>query len=236
MRAIKKFLFRQAERRLKKIPALYRGQARFKLHYPGKYTFGIGSYGLPKVHDWNEGATLRIGSFCSIAENVQILLGGHHHAEWLTTYPLLDMLKESAGTAGCGFSRGGFCGRGGGFGDRSRCGLSRGRCFGCFSSRGRHCCGTGARDVERDSSRGNAIADRYGDAVQALFQVNRKFTFIRGHFDFLAVDPDHFLVRADLYVHGFLVRAGSQAGLQNAQTWQSVGHGLGIGVCLGLGF
>jgi len=106
MRAIKKFLFRQAERRLKKIPALYRGQARFTLHYPGKYTFGIGSYGLPKVHDWNEGATLRIGSFCSIAENVQILLGGHHHAEWLTTYPLLDMLKESAGTAGCGFSRG----------------------------------------------------------------------------------------------------------------------------------
>ncbi len=92
MRALKKFLFRQAERRLKKIPALYRGQARFKLHYPGKYTFGIGSYGLPKVHDWDEGSSLHIGAYYSIALNVQILLGGHHHVEWLTTYPFSAML------------------------------------------------------------------------------------------------------------------------------------------------
>lgn len=92
MKALKQFLFRQAERRLKKIPALLRGQARFELHYPGKYTFGVGSYGLPKVHDWDEGATLSIGAYCSIALNVQILLGGHHHAEWLTTYPFSSML------------------------------------------------------------------------------------------------------------------------------------------------
>ena len=106
MSAWKKFLFRQAERRLKKVPALYRGQARFKLHYPGKYSFGIGSYGLPQIHDWNEGATLEIGSFCSIATNVQILLGGHHHAEWLTTYPLLDMLNDAGDVPSCGFTRG----------------------------------------------------------------------------------------------------------------------------------
>lgn len=92
MRALKNFLFRQAERRLKKIPALLRGKARFNLHYPGKYSFGIGSYGLPKVHDWDEGATLSIGAYCSIALNVQILLGGHHHSEWLTTYPFSSML------------------------------------------------------------------------------------------------------------------------------------------------
>ena len=92
MKILKKFLFRQAERRLKHIPALYRGQARFNLHYPGKYAFGIGSYGLPKVHDWDEGATLSIGAYCSIALNVQILLGGHHHSEWLTTYPFASML------------------------------------------------------------------------------------------------------------------------------------------------
>ncbi|MGB4066318.1 MAG: CatB-related O-acetyltransferase [Azonexus sp.] len=106
MKILKKFLFRQAERRLKNIHPLHRGQARFKLHYPGKYSFGIGSYGLPQIHDWNEGSTLKIGSFCSIASNVQILLGGHHHAEWLTTYPLLDMLIESKNVASCGFTRG----------------------------------------------------------------------------------------------------------------------------------
>jgi len=105
MKAIKKFLFRQAERRLKKLPALYRGQARFKLHYSGKYEFGTGSYGLPKVLDWNEGATLKIGAFCSIATNVQILLGGHHHANWLSTYPFSSML-ENLDLPECSFSRG----------------------------------------------------------------------------------------------------------------------------------
>lgn len=96
MKALKKFIFRQKERRLKKIPAIYRGQARFNLHYPGLYSFGVGSYGLPKVHDWNEGSTLVIGAYCSIALNVQILLGGNHHPEWLTTYPFSAMLPGEA--------------------------------------------------------------------------------------------------------------------------------------------
>lgn len=105
MKAIKKFLFRQAERRLKKLPALYRGQARFNLHYPGQYEFGVGSYGLPLVRDWKEGATLKIGAFCSIATNVQVLLGGHHHTGWLSTYPFSSML-ENADLPECSISRG----------------------------------------------------------------------------------------------------------------------------------
>lgn len=103
MKILKQFLFRQAERRLKKIPALYRGQARFNLHYP-EYSFGVGSYGLPKVHDWDEGATLHIGAYCSIALNVQILLGGHHHSDWLTTYPFSTMVAGDIPS--CSFSRG----------------------------------------------------------------------------------------------------------------------------------
>jgi chloramphenicol O-acetyltransferase type B len=106
MKLIKKFLFRQAERGLRKIPGILRGQARFHLYYPGKYSIGVGSYGLPKVHDWNEGSTLKIGAFCSIAANVDIFLGGHHHLEWLTTYPLPTMLAERAPIPQYGFSRG----------------------------------------------------------------------------------------------------------------------------------
>ncbi len=106
MKLIKRFLFRQAERKLRKIPGIYRGQARFGLYYPGKYSMGIGSYGLPKVHDWNEGTTLKIGAFCSIATNVDIFLGGHHHLEWLTTYPFPTMLAERAPIPQYGFSRG----------------------------------------------------------------------------------------------------------------------------------
>ena len=85
---------------------LYRGQAKFRLAYPGKYSFGLGSYGLPIVHDWNEGTTLSIGAYCSIAANVQIFLGGNHRSDWVSTYPFPAMVKEAAHVVGYGVSRG----------------------------------------------------------------------------------------------------------------------------------
>lgn len=51
------------------------------------YTIGKHTYGVPKVLDWSDGGKLVIGDYCSIAEDVSILLGGNHHPEWLTTYP-----------------------------------------------------------------------------------------------------------------------------------------------------
>lgn len=99
------FRDRRAKRAIRKLPKLYRGQARFLRHYP-KYTIGVGSYGLPIVHDWNEGSTLRIGAYTSIAEQVEIFLGGHHRTEWVTTYPFPAMIDEAAGIPGYAFSRG----------------------------------------------------------------------------------------------------------------------------------
>ena len=59
------------------------------------------TYGQPIVHIWDETTKLKIGKFCSIGGNVQILLGGEHHHEWITTYPfdvLLDgMTAKSKG-------------------------------------------------------------------------------------------------------------------------------------------
>ena len=59
------------------------------------------TYGQPIVHIWDEATKLKIGKFCSIGGNVQILLGGEHHHEWITTYPfdvLLDgMTAKSKG-------------------------------------------------------------------------------------------------------------------------------------------
>ena len=54
-----------------------------------KYKNNIGeySYGNPRIMDWNEGATLTIGKFCSISEGVTIFLGGEHRYDWITTYP-----------------------------------------------------------------------------------------------------------------------------------------------------
>jgi acetyltransferase-like isoleucine patch superfamily enzyme len=54
--------------------------------YP-RYEIGRGTYGDLRVDAWGEGATLRIGAFCSFADGVQIFLGGDHRVDWVTTYP-----------------------------------------------------------------------------------------------------------------------------------------------------
>ncbi len=57
-------------------------QTRYK-----RFKVGRGTYGNPKISSWGEGATLTIGSFCSIAPGVKIFLGGEHIIEMVTTYP-----------------------------------------------------------------------------------------------------------------------------------------------------
>jgi acetyltransferase-like isoleucine patch superfamily enzyme len=63
-------------------------------------TVGDFTYGIPKIRSCGEGAKLSIGKFCSIAENVTIMLGGEHRPEWNTTYPfnvLLDNFSDIKG-------------------------------------------------------------------------------------------------------------------------------------------
>lgn len=50
------------------------------------------TYGDPIIWNWGEGAYLRIGKFCSIAVNVQLVMGGNHRSDWGTTYPFNDLL------------------------------------------------------------------------------------------------------------------------------------------------
>lgn len=51
------------------------------------WSVGDYSYGRPRVRHWGEGAKLSIGRFCSIADGVEILLGGNHPSDIATTYP-----------------------------------------------------------------------------------------------------------------------------------------------------
>jgi acetyltransferase-like isoleucine patch superfamily enzyme len=51
------------------------------------YEVGDFTYGNPRILEWGEGANLKIGKFCSIAENVNLFLGGNHRADWISTYP-----------------------------------------------------------------------------------------------------------------------------------------------------
>lgn len=58
-----------------------------------RYGFSIGaySYGRPKVRFPESGRKLTIGRYCSIADKVEILLGGDHRLDWASTYPFAAM-------------------------------------------------------------------------------------------------------------------------------------------------
>ncbi|QLC73533.1 CatB-related O-acetyltransferase [Pseudomonas sp. LPB0260] len=75
------------------------------MRYPA-YKIGVGTYGMPNVLDWGEGSTLIIGAYCSVAEDVEILLGGHHRTDWVSTYPFPAKIPQAAGIEGYGRSRG----------------------------------------------------------------------------------------------------------------------------------
>jgi acetyltransferase-like isoleucine patch superfamily enzyme len=51
------------------------------------FRIGAYSYGRPKVRFAETGSKLAIGRYCSIADGVEIFLGGNHRTEWATTYP-----------------------------------------------------------------------------------------------------------------------------------------------------
>lgn len=56
----------------------------------GEYT-----YGIPKIFRYVPDIKVRIGKFCSIATNVQMILGGQHHSEYFTQYGFSDLaLKD----------------------------------------------------------------------------------------------------------------------------------------------
>jgi acetyltransferase-like isoleucine patch superfamily enzyme len=52
------------------------------------------TYGLPQIAAWGEGAKLKIGKFCSIADEVCFVLGGEHRHDWITTYPFSALTEK----------------------------------------------------------------------------------------------------------------------------------------------
>jgi virginiamycin A acetyltransferase len=76
---------------------------------PGQFTIGPYTYGRPKVRFPESGARLAIGRYGSIADGVEILLGGNHRLDWATTYPfpaLPRLWPEAAGITGHDTTRG----------------------------------------------------------------------------------------------------------------------------------
>jgi acetyltransferase-like isoleucine patch superfamily enzyme len=67
-----------------------------------KVTVGRFSYGYNNIaiKQWGEGASLRIGQFCSIAKDVNIFLGGNHRTDWISTFPFGHIFKAELGGVG----------------------------------------------------------------------------------------------------------------------------------------
>lgn len=55
-----------------------------------KYEVGDFTYGKPNIFG---GGDVRIGKFCSIADEVTILPSAEYHPEWITTYPI-DLISS----------------------------------------------------------------------------------------------------------------------------------------------
>ena len=62
----------------------------------GRYTYGHESM---VVGQWCEGASLQIGSFCSIANGLTVFLGGNHRVDWITTFPFGHIFQDELGGA-----------------------------------------------------------------------------------------------------------------------------------------
>ncbi len=76
---------------------------------PGQIAVGRYTYGRPKIRFAESGSRLRIGRYGSIADGVEIMLGGNHRTEWATTYPfpaLPRLWPEAVGLDGSHVSRG----------------------------------------------------------------------------------------------------------------------------------
>lgn len=59
-----------------------------------QFTIGKYTYGEPKVHSFGDDTRLIIGNYCSISDQVVILLGGEHRLDRVTTYPFQAFAGE----------------------------------------------------------------------------------------------------------------------------------------------
>lgn len=102
---LKRLINKLRTRSKNKPPKLYRAQLKFRERYPN-YEIGIGTYGCPQVHDWQEGTTLRIGAYTSIADEVHIFLGEHHRTDWISSFPFPAFVEEARHVSEYGGTRG----------------------------------------------------------------------------------------------------------------------------------
>ena len=59
------------------------------------HEIGDFTYGKPNIARYDKTTLLKIGKYCSFANNTTIILGGEHRTDWITTYPFNKIFKEA---------------------------------------------------------------------------------------------------------------------------------------------
>jgi acetyltransferase-like isoleucine patch superfamily enzyme len=60
----------------------------------GRFTYGDENM---IIMQWGEGTSLKVGSFCSLAGNIKVFLGGNHRTDWVTTFPFGHIFQDELG-------------------------------------------------------------------------------------------------------------------------------------------
>lgn len=64
-------------------------------YYPIKnISVGMCSYGKLKIKSYNNKGKISIGNYCSIADNVEFLVGGEHNYKRISTYPFQSKIYK----------------------------------------------------------------------------------------------------------------------------------------------
>lgn len=71
----------------------------------GEYSYGHPSKS-PKIVHFGEDCHLKIGNYCSFAEDVWIVFGGYHRTDWVTTYPFSILFDGAESTVGLPTAKG----------------------------------------------------------------------------------------------------------------------------------
>jgi acetyltransferase-like isoleucine patch superfamily enzyme len=64
------------------------GPAKVERYFGDNISIGEFTYGKPQILDWYHKYKLSIGKFCSMADDIKIIMDGNHRTDWVTSYPL----------------------------------------------------------------------------------------------------------------------------------------------------
>lgn len=59
-----------------------------------KVVVGEFTYGTPIIHNITGKYKTYIGNFCSISNNVHIIVDGNHRTDWISTYPFGELIED----------------------------------------------------------------------------------------------------------------------------------------------